>query len=261
MSAVARLLSPISRLRRTVRFRLWVWRTRLVLARQGCALEVEAPHGAGFDGPPAVRPTLQFGPSAGPGGGRLRIVLGQWVHLGRDLEIEVRVSDDSTLVLGDGVVCQAGVRVVLFGGEIRVGRWSHLRDGAMLKSCGRLLLDDHAIVARFSSLQADRLIQLDERVGLAERVTIVDSDHLADGSDQYFLDRPIEAEPVVIGRNTWVGANAVVMRGARIGRNALVGAGSVVRAGDYPEGWLVAGAPAKPVRSLQPDSAPLNDGR
>lgn len=248
MSTLGRLVAPISRLRARWRFARWVWRTRFVLARHGCKLEVHAPHGATFDSPPAVRPTLHFGPVGG--GGRVRIELGRWVHLGRDMEIEVLPSEESTLVLGDGVTCQANVRLVLFGGEIRVGPSAQLRDGAMLKSSGSLVLGERVMVARFSSIQAHDSVRFEDLSGAAERVTVIDSDHTIDGTDDHFLVKPVRSDPITVGRNTWLGANVVVLRGARIGRNALVGAASVVRGGDYPDGWLIAGVPAAPVRPL-----------
>lgn len=54
-----------------------------------------------------------------------------------------------------------------------------------------------------------------------------------------------------IGDGALIGMNAVVLDGVRIGPGALVAAGSVVREGSVvPEGTLVAGVPARTVRSL-----------
>ncbi len=51
-----------------------------------------------------------------------------------------------------------------------------------------------------------------------------------------------------IGPGTWLGAGAIVLPGATIGRNVVVAAGSVVR-GDVPDCCVVAGVPAKVVRT------------
>jgi 2,3,4,5-tetrahydropyridine-2-carboxylate N-succinyltransferase/tetrahydrodipicolinate N-acetyltransferase len=45
-----------------------------------------------------------------------------------------------------------------------------------------------------------------------------------------------------------IGANAVVLGGVSIGNGAVIGAGSVVLH-DVPAGAVVAGNPAKPIRS------------
>lgn len=57
-----------------------------------------------------------------------------------------------------------------------------------------------------------------------------------------------------IGENTLIGMNAVVMDKAVIGKNCIVGALSFVKAGKvFAEGQMIAGAPAKVLRSLSDD--------
>ena len=57
------------------------------------------------------------------------------------------------------------------------------------------------------------------------------------------------AEPITIGDNVWLGGGVVVCPGITIGADTVVGAGSVVLR-DVPAGVLVAGVPARVVRSL-----------
>ena len=57
-----------------------------------------------------------------------------------------------------------------------------------------------------------------------------------------------------IGDNTLVGMGAIVLNGARIGNDCLIGAGALVTEGKViPDGSLVLGMPAKPVRQLSAD--------
>ncbi|ABV95855.1 transferase hexapeptide repeat containing protein (plasmid) [Dinoroseobacter shibae DFL 12 = DSM 16493] len=51
---------------------------------------------------------------------------------------------------------------------------------------------------------------------------------------------------VVIGRDVWLGARAMVMPGARIGDGAIIGAGALVR-GEIPAGAIAVGVPARVV--------------
>ena len=54
-----------------------------------------------------------------------------------------------------------------------------------------------------------------------------------------------------IGDGALIGMGATVRNGAKIGRGCLIGAGALVTEGkEIPDGWLVVGSPAKPVREL-----------
>ncbi len=62
-------------------------------------------------------------------------------------------------------------------------------------------------------------------------------------------DEPGASRPVRIGSNVWLASRVVVMPGVTIGDDSVVGAGSVVEH-DVPPATLVAGAPARVIRSL-----------
>ena len=55
--------------------------------------------------------------------------------------------------------------------------------------------------------------------------------------------------PIIIGRNVWVGSNAIILPGVTIGDNAVVAAAAVVTR-DVPENAVVVGSPARVVRSV-----------
>lgn len=55
---------------------------------------------------------------------------------------------------------------------------------------------------------------------------------------------------IVIGRNVWLGANVTVLPSVTIGDGAIVAAGAVVTK-DVPSNTVVAGVPAKVIRSLE----------
>lgn len=60
-----------------------------------------------------------------------------------------------------------------------------------------------------------------------------------------------DAQPVVIGRNVWVGAGSLILKGVSIGDNTVIGASSVVTS-SVPGNTIVAGNPAKVIRELTP---------
>ena len=57
------------------------------------------------------------------------------------------------------------------------------------------------------------------------------------------------AEPITIDDNVWLGGGVIVCPGVTIGRDTVVGAGAVV-VKDLPPGVLAVGNPARVVRSL-----------
>jgi acetyltransferase-like isoleucine patch superfamily enzyme len=58
-----------------------------------------------------------------------------------------------------------------------------------------------------------------------------------------------ECLPTVVKRGASIGSGATLLCGITIGENALIGAGSVV-VRDVPPDMVVAGNPARPIRSL-----------
>jgi acetyltransferase-like isoleucine patch superfamily enzyme len=55
--------------------------------------------------------------------------------------------------------------------------------------------------------------------------------------------QPVDARPIRIGRDVWLGANSIILAGVTIGDGAVVAAGAVVRE-DVPAFAVVAGVPA-----------------
>jgi len=98
------------------------------------------------------------------------------------------------------------------------------------------------------------LCQIGKRVSIATNVTlVVDSNpnNSQLGGEPYVKDKLVKTAAVVIEDDVWLGTNAVVMPGVRIGRGAVVGAGAVVTK-DVPPFTVVAGVPARPIRTLTP---------
>ena len=48
----------------------------------------------------------------------------------------------------------------------------------------------------------------------------------------------INKSSVIIGKNVWIGANTVILKGTRIGDNSVIAAGSVIK-GEIPEHTLI----------------------
>ena len=92
-------------------------------------------------------------------------------------------------------------------------------------------------------------VRLERQVTLAERVLILTHTNVGYHDHPLQAGFPAMAAPVVIEKGSFLGANVTVLPGIRVGEQSFVAAGSVVTA-DVPPRTLVAGVPARPVRTI-----------
>lgn len=60
----------------------------------------------------------------------------------------------------------------------------------------------------------------------------------------------IRSKEIIIGDNCFIGCDSIILKGTQIGNGSVVGAGSVV-SGKFPENVVIAGNPAKIIKSLK----------
>lgn len=255
MAAATSPLRPFARLAREtwgrLRFLAWARHLDFELRRRNSRLRLEAPFGAVLESFPVVRVE-----QLAEGGGTLTLRLGRDVTFGRGVTMVIRADASSVVEIGQRTRLDDGVHLHLRGGTLHIGEAAVIREFVILRCEGELIIGDKANVSHGCVIHCKQSVELGDLVGLAEHVTVVDSDHAATGTDEYFLDRPVRVSPVRLGRNSFVAAKSVVLRGAQVGPNAVVAAGSVVPAGDYPGAWLIGGTPARPIKALGDPAAP-----
>ena len=232
------------------RFELWARRLDARLRRAGGRLDLRAPHGAHF----YALPDVEIHPYGGKAG-TLTIRLGEHVQLGRRQILDVWAAADNTLDLGDRVTFRAGTRIQLRGGTVRIGSDSTIRDYCLLDAMdgGEIVLGERVQFGAQVALHALERVQMGDDSAAGERVSIFDSDHRHDGSHVTNYEQPVAIAPVIIGTNTFLGANSLLLRGVRMGPNGMLGGSSLVRGGEYPGGYLYAGSPAREIRPLAAD--------
>lgn len=119
---------------------------------------------------------------------------------------------------------------------------------ATLEEGAQLSIGDDAGLSG-TVIGAARSVTIGARVMAGVNSMISDTDwHPLDPARRAAGD-PGEAAPVVIGDDVWLGANVLVLKGARIGAGSSIAAGSVVT-GDIPAGVLAGGVPARVIRPL-----------
>ena len=84
---------------------------------------------------------------------------------------------------------------------------------------------------------------------LGGRATGGKNSHIGAGAVLAGVIEPASADPVRIGDNVLVGANAVVIEGVQVGNGSVVAAGAIVTQ-DVPENVVVAGVPARIIKEI-----------
>jgi lipopolysaccharide O-acetyltransferase len=167
-------------------------------------------------------PGLYLGPGCRIIGGR-QISFGRGVYVERNLWLEAVTSYQSQhfnpqIIIGDYVCFSDGVHISSIA-SVSIG--SHTLFG------GRIYVADHNHGIYKGDAQSD-----------PEQPPAL---RLLGGGGPVVI--------VVIGESVWIGDNSVIMGPATIGKGAIVGANSVVR-GMIPANTIVAGAPAKPIKTF-----------
>ena len=82
-------------------------------------------------------------------------------------------------------------------------------------------------------------------VWIAQNVGLITENH-----DPKNPENHLEPKNIVIGDRCWIGMNAVILPGVILGNNTTVGAGSIVTH-SFPNGnCVIAGNPARLIRTL-----------
>jgi acetyltransferase-like isoleucine patch superfamily enzyme len=112
---------------------------------------------------------------------------------------------------------------------------------------GTLEIGPRSLVNFGCSLVATKLVRIGADCHIGPYTMMLDNDfHRVEPERR--LERPPSAA-IVLEDNVWIGARSIIRCGVTIGRDSCVAAGSVVTR-DVPPRTLVAGVPARPIRSL-----------
>ena len=150
------------------------------------------------------------------------------------------VFGESSIAIGADVV--VGAQVTLSAGMV---------PGQDLGPEPVLRIGDRCVIGRGSHIVAHQSVVIGADVYTGPYVYITDQNHgYADPEMPIGRQLPLNSA-VSIGPGTWLGAGAIVLPGSCVGRNVVVAAGSVVR-GLVPDHCVVAGVPARVVRSYVP---------
>ncbi|GLU45376.1 DapH/DapD/GlmU-related protein [Allomuricauda sp. NBRC 101325] len=112
-----------------------------------------------------------------------------------------------------------------YGKNIKLGKNIFINQNCQILDLGGVTIDDHVMIG--------------------PRVNLLSESHPIEPESRKVLI----AKPIHIKKNAWIGAGATILPGVTIGAHAVVAAGAVVSK-DVPARTVVAGIPAKEVKSI-----------
>lgn len=152
-----------------------------------------------------------------------------------DIEDSVR---GTHIIIGEDVVIDAFVKIKPAGGEgnLVIGRGSIINSGCVIYTGHGISIGAHVLIAA--------------------NCTLAPTNHEFRAVDALIRDQGFQPSRggIVIGDDVWIGANTVLLDGARIGDGCVIGARSLVR-DELPDYCVALGVPAR-VRSRRGHPAP-----
>jgi acetyltransferase-like isoleucine patch superfamily enzyme len=149
--------------------------------------------------------------------------------------------------------------IEIFGGPVSIGdnisllgcsdKKTRLTVWSDKKDIKGITIGDHVLISPGVRISAANHISIADSCMLASHVYITDSDWHG------IYDRSMpsnETSCVILEENVWIGDSAIVCKGVTIGKNSIIGANAVVTC-DIPANVIAAGNPAKIIKKLDPD--------
>lgn len=110
-------------------------------------------------------------------------------------------------------------------GELTIGNDVFINEGAVVCAMHKITIGNNTKIGDFATIYDTNFHEVEEGAG-------------------------VKYGPVSIGRNVWIGKNAIILQGVSIGDNSVIGAGAIVTS-SIPANSLAAGNPAKVIRSIK----------
>jgi acetyltransferase-like isoleucine patch superfamily enzyme len=119
-----------------------------------------------------------------------------------------------------------------------------VQENGFLKIGGKEVEDDTCII--------NAIISVHKRVEIGKDCMITTDSIITDSNWHYveYDGKPSQIQSdTIIGNHVWVCPGSNILKGAIVGDNCIIATKSLVNGGEYPENSLIAGMPAKVIRS------------
>ncbi|MEI6808377.1 MAG: acyltransferase [bacterium] len=170
-----------------------------------------------------------------------KISLGSGVLLDDNCMLDAKGESNKGIVIEDSVFIGRNSIVYCKNGNIHLKHGVNISSNCTLFSSNSLTMEEGTLVGAYSYLLSGGEYETNSSTRFADQ----------SGAES--------AGPLVIGPNSWIGANVTILDGASIGEHCVIGAGAVVTK-PIPANSLAVGVPARVSRTTQAPT-PSSDQR
>jgi acetyltransferase-like isoleucine patch superfamily enzyme len=144
-----------------------------------------------------------------------------------------------------------GKPILVMGlGRIKLGKRVRIFPNARFEihKDGEIEIQENVSIGQGFHITSQGKIKIGRGTLITGNVVITNIDHDYRNISTPVLEQPHLVRDTSIGENCFIGFGAVIQAGTKLGKHCVVGANSVVR-GEFPDYCVIAGAPAKIVKT------------
>ncbi len=134
------------------------------------------------------------------------------------------------------------------GKKFEIGK-AYIRNNVLINTDenGSIIIKDNFFANRNSIISCRNKIIINENCCIGPNVCIYDHDHKYGENG---LENGYELGYVIIGKNVWIGAGAIILKNTEIGDNCIIAAGTIVK-GKYPSNSLIYNEKVTKIKELK----------
>ncbi len=123
---------------------------------------------------------------------------------------------------------------------LTIGSGSYINTHVVIKRAEHVVVGECVVINEFVHIWGGGGVDIGDNVLIASHCVITSQTHAIKGE---LYRTNVQAKPIKLGDNVWLGAGVIILPGVEVGNNSVVGAGSVVTR-NVPNNCVVAGVPA-----------------
>jgi acetyltransferase-like isoleucine patch superfamily enzyme len=141
--------------------------------------------------------------------------------------------------------CKIMSNVKIKGNNIEIGNTCIISENSIITGNANFQLNDKSYIGKKVRINLSRDVIISYDVGIGENSCIWTHGYFPPLDEGY----PVTYDQVEIEKNVWISSNVTILPGRKLKEGTIVGAGAIVTK-DFPENSLIAGNPAKYIKSV-----------